>query len=87
MPLKRESFLVPHCPVCDKRIDLQHSGDSSFQVWSKKAEVVEAVQDTDGDTFEEKLANSCSDRECENKFRHRACLKRPCGYCKGKKAP
>lgn len=68
MPLQRESFLVPYCPVCDCRIDLQHSGDSKFQVWDKRADVVEMVQYTDGKTFEEKLAASCSE-ECYLAYR------------------
>lgn len=82
MPLKRESFLVPHCPVCDERVNLYD--EDGHSVVSTRAEAVEALHETDGDTLDEKIAMCCKNSKCSDEYLHRRCKTRPCEYCRSK---
>jgi len=71
MPLKRESFLVPRCPVCDERVNLY--GEDGYSVVSTRAEAVGALQGTEGGTLDERIAACCRNKACFDEYLHRRC--------------
>jgi hypothetical protein len=83
MPLIRlkRPCLVARCPVCG---DSPNLGCDAIPHLDKRDDVHDWLQDTDGDTVDEKIANSCSP-DCGTVYHHRRCeAGRLCGYCREK---
>jgi hypothetical protein len=87
MPLKPYHGYEPICPVCGSTPQM---GSDSYPLFRTYADAREYLQETDGDTMEEKIANSCEGLPglmigCGDLWHHRRCITKPCGYCSSKR--
>lgn len=81
MPIRAETRYAAICPVCGGYPDL---GNDFTPLYKTRKEVHEALDKAHWQQVDEQIADSCSG-SCADKYRHRNCGKRPCGYCKAKR--